>query len=123
MTVRPVVDRGDDQDGFATVWTVVAMTVVMVVAGVALMLGVVGLTRHRAAAAADAAALAAAMATIEGPSAACQRAGAAATLNRGELAGCMVSGAFATVTVDVELPGPLSRFGKAAASSRAGPGP
>jgi secretion/DNA translocation related TadE-like protein len=122
MTASTIAER-KHEDGFATIWTLVAIAVVIVVTGVAVMLGGVGLTRHRAAAAADAAALAAAMTTIEGPAAACQRAAVVATLNHGELAGCTVSGAFATVTVDVRLPGPLARFGRAAASSRAGPGP
>jgi secretion/DNA translocation related TadE-like protein len=112
---------GTRDAGFATVWVVLAMTVVVVVATLAASVGVVTLRSHRARAAADAAALAAALTSIEGPAAACARAAAVAARDGATIASCRLDGAVAEVRVVVRLPRPLRRFGVAGAVARAGP--
>lgn len=107
--------------GFATVWVVVAMAVVIVVAGIGSALGAVTLAGHRAAAAADAAALAAALGSLDGPPAACHRAAALAAADGARLVACGLDGAISQVRVSVRLPGPLAAFGSATAAARAGP--
>jgi secretion/DNA translocation related TadE-like protein len=90
--------------------------------GVALLaVGAVAQTRHRAVAAADLAALAAAGDAPDGESAACARARWVTDHMRVHLTGCRLSGWDALVEVSATLPGALDRFGDATAHSRAGP--
>ncbi|GAA4782164.1 hypothetical protein GCM10023329_34910 [Streptomyces sanyensis] len=91
-------------------------TVLCAVFAVALALGQAAVARHRAAAAADLAALAAADHALGGPLAACGRARAVARAHRAELARCAVSGELADVTAAVRL-GPYTLRSRA----RAGP--
>lgn len=107
--------------GYAVVWTVTAMAVVIAATLVALGVGAATLARHRAAAAADAAALAAALRTVQGPHAACAAARGLAVRDGATLTGCAVEGAFVTTTVTVALSGPLRPFGPATGRARSGP--
>ena len=107
--------------GFATVWVVSAMGVVVVAAATAAGLGTAIVERHRAADAADAAALGAALHAIDGPAGACAAGAALAADNGARLMRCDMAGSFATVTVSVRLPGPLASFGVAVGEARAGP--
>ncbi|WP_328969282.1 Rv3654c family TadE-like protein [Streptomyces sp. NBC_00239] len=90
--------RGDAERGSATVWAVLVACLLCAVFGGVLTLGQVLVARHRAAAAADLAALAAAGRWQDGEEAACA---AAARVARGQSAGlvhCAVTGEIADVT-------------------------
>lgn len=114
--------RGGDR-GSATIW---AAGVIMVIA-VALMFVVEDIgavhTRHRAEAAADLAALAAAERAVDGPAAACARAQALADRFGVTITSCRLRGWDAYLDVTAALPIGLGRFGMAHARSRAGPSP
>jgi secretion/DNA translocation related TadE-like protein len=112
---------GSGDSGYATVWVVIAMAIVVLVGGVCAVVGAVTMQRHRAAAAADAAALEAALASIAGPTAACHDAGVLAAMDGASLVTCQLDGSVADVAVAVQLPGPLGRFGATTARARAGP--
>jgi secretion/DNA translocation related TadE-like protein len=113
--------RGGPDSGFATVWVVTAMALVVAAAGVAICYGLAIVQRHRAAAAADAVALAVALRSIDGPVAACSEAGALARDDGASLTGCQLQGAVSQVSVAVRLPGVLGRLGPATGLARAGP--
>jgi len=81
----------------------------------------VAVTRHRAAAAADQAALAAATTVLEGPVRACAVAAAVADEHGAALTGCAVVGQEVEVSVAVRASGPLSGLGQVRARARAGP--
>ena len=111
-------DRGDDR-GVATVWTATAVAVLVVVlAGLLQVVGAVA-ARHRAEAAADLAALAAAGQAVQGPEVACARAAAVAATAGGRVALCRVHDAEALVEVEVAFP--AARGGGARGRARAGP--
>jgi secretion/DNA translocation related TadE-like protein len=84
-------------------------------------LGAAVVARHRAQAAADLAALAAAVALVEGRAQACVAADAVAAAMRARGTHCAVDGT--DVTVAVQVPVHLGRWGtgQASARSRAGP--
>lgn len=107
-----------DDRGVATVWTAIAIAALLAVAGLLVAFGSVVVTRHRAADAADLAALAAAGRAQEGPSAACAQAGLVAERMSVRLAGCRFDQWDALVEVQADAPGGL---GAAAAHARAGP--
>jgi secretion/DNA translocation related TadE-like protein len=107
--------------GSATVWVVTAMAVVLSVGGVCGSVGVVAVERHRADAAADAAALAAAADVLAGRQPACAAAAAIARTDGAVLTRCGLDGAGAQVEVRAVLPGALSRFGTAIGRAHAGP--
>jgi secretion/DNA translocation related TadE-like protein len=107
--------------GFATVWVITAMALVAAAAGVASCYGMAIVQRHRAAAAADAVALAVALRAVDGPAAACSGGVALARLDGGVLTGCQLQGSVAQVSVAVPLPGVLAALGPATARARAGP--
>ncbi|MER5486344.1 Rv3654c family TadE-like protein [Streptomyces sp. NPDC002812] len=91
--------RPRDRDrGSATVWGVVVVTVLMAVFGGVLLLGQAVVSRHRAAAAADLAALAAAASWAHGPEAACATAVRVAVAQGVQITGCVVTGEVAEVT-------------------------
>ncbi|WP_105971013.1 Rv3654c family TadE-like protein [Streptomyces geranii] len=102
--------------GSATVWSVGALAVLCVVFGVVLAMGQAAVARHRAAAGADLAALAAADHWTEGTSAACARADRVAAVQGTRLVRCAVVGETSDLTV-------ISGRGLFAAEvrSRAGP--
>ena len=87
-------------------------------------MGAVVIARHRAQAAADLSALAAADAVAGGPDQACAAAGALVTRMGAELAQCLVEGLDVIVTADVpvafRIPG-LSGVVSARSTARAGP--
>ncbi|MFD7259883.1 Rv3654c family TadE-like protein [Streptomyces sp. NPDC059874] len=83
--------------GSATVWAVLVVAVLGAVFGGVLLLGQAVAARHRAAAAADLAALAAAATWAHGPEAACATAIRVARAQGAELAGCRVLGEVAEV--------------------------
>ncbi|WP_267900878.1 Rv3654c family TadE-like protein [Actinomadura craniellae] len=109
--------------GSGTVWMLAFMAVVWVVAVAVMTVGGVRAGRHRAAVAADLAALAAAGRFAQGPVVACRAAAESAMGSGGRLSGCVLRGAVAEVTVTVSLRG-LAYIGSAlrvTAHARAGP--
>ncbi|MFI1533554.1 Rv3654c family TadE-like protein [Streptomyces anandii] len=106
---------GSDR-GSATVWSVGAIALLCVVFGVGLALGQAVVTRHRAAGAADLAALAAADHWAEGRAAACARADRVARAQDTHLVRCAVVGEVSDVTA-------TSRRGPFRAEARARAGP
>jgi secretion/DNA translocation related TadE-like protein len=118
MSGRPCRDR---DHGFATVWSVGGIAVLILVFAALLAVGAAIATRHRTASAADLAALAAAEHAPDGEQAACARARWVAGQMRVQLDHCWLSGWDALVEVSAALPDPLSGFGSATAHARAGP--
>jgi secretion/DNA translocation related TadE-like protein len=114
--VRTAGDRGS-----ATLWTVGGIAVLCLLAAVLLMVGGVTQTRHRVTAAADLAALAAAVYNPYGEQAACGQAAWVALRMRVHLTSCRLSGWDALVEVSAAAPGDVVRFGDVTAHSRAGP--
>ncbi|MFD1660114.1 Rv3654c family TadE-like protein [Streptomyces caeni] len=111
--------RGDaarSDRGSATVWVVCVIGAVCAVFGALLAQGEAVLVRHRAAGAADLAALAAADHWMEGGEAACARAGRVAAAQGGRIVRCAVAGEVADVTAAV-VSGPFT----AGVRARAGP--
>ena len=86
-----------------------------------LAVGTATVTRHRAAGAADLAALAAADYAPDGEQAACGWARWVTDRMRVRLTGCQLDGWDALVQTSADPPGPLARFGAATAHARAGP--
>lgn len=113
------VDAGDR--GSATVVGLAACLVLIVVLGLALQLGAALVTRHRAEAAADLAALAAAAHAVSGDQTACAAARRVTDGMAVRLVSCELTGWNAAVTVQAQPPGPLAGFGVAEATARAGP--
>jgi secretion/DNA translocation related TadE-like protein len=110
-----------DERGAATVLALGA-TAVLVAAATAVMVVTAAVTaRHRAGAAADLAALAAAVDAVHGPTVACRSASQVATADGGRLTACRLTGPVADVTVAVPLRGFLSRWHAAVGRARAGP--
>jgi secretion/DNA translocation related TadE-like protein len=114
------VTRSHDS-GFATVWVVTSMTLVVAAAAVAMSYGAATLQRHRADAAADAVALVVALRALDGSAVACAYGADLARLNGAVVTRCDLQGSISQVSVEVRLPGPLAEFGPATARSRAGP--
>jgi secretion/DNA translocation related TadE-like protein len=108
--------RGDER-GSATVVAVAMVAVLLCVTGAGAYVGSVLTARHRAQAAADLAALAAAQRLPAGPAAACAQAAAVARAMRVGDAHCGVDGLDVVVTVAV----PVAFAGVARAAARAGP--
>ncbi|MEU2829520.1 Rv3654c family TadE-like protein [Streptomyces lavendulae] len=106
--------------GSATVWAAVVATALVAVFGGVLLLGQAVVARHRAGAAADLAALAAAVTWARGPEEACAVAGRVARAQGAEVAVCRVGGEVAEVTARVRAgpfaPGVPARAGPGAAS-------
>ena len=112
-------DPGDG--GFATVWAAGAVAVLALLLGIGLALGSAVTARHRAAAAADLAALAAAGQSVLGQGTACERAGRVAAGSGGRIASCRLDGWDALVEVHVPVRLPLLGQVTATARARAGP--
>ncbi|MDG9702751.1 Rv3654c family TadE-like protein [Streptomyces sp. DH37] len=108
--------RGLGDRGSATVWAALCGLVLCAVAVGALALGQAVVTRHRAGAAADAAALAAADHALRGAGEACAAARRVAAAQRARVVRCQVLGEVADLTVRVRA-GPYS----AGVRARAGP--
>ncbi|MGH3451734.1 MAG: Rv3654c family TadE-like protein [Haloechinothrix sp.] len=108
-------------DGFATVWAAGAVTALLSIYTLVLWLGAATVTRHRAEAAADLAALAAAAHARAGAVAACQRAATVADRMRVRVDRCELSGWDALVEVRAAPPGAVAHLGMVTARARAGP--
>ncbi|MFJ2113157.1 MULTISPECIES: Rv3654c family TadE-like protein [unclassified Streptomyces] len=102
--------------GSATVWVALAAAAMCAVFAVVLAMGQAVVVRHRAGAAADLAALAAADHALLGPAAACGRAAGVAAAQGAEVVRCALSGQIADVTARVAF-GPYTPTVRA----RAGP--
>jgi secretion/DNA translocation related TadE-like protein len=114
----------DPERGSATVWVLALSGVLAVVGVAAVLVGAAVVARHRAASAADLAALAAGGQVVTGNPAPCTTAADVAAANGAELTACTVDGA-AVVEVAVRVPVRLGGLGVrwAAARARAGPVP
>jgi secretion/DNA translocation related TadE-like protein len=117
---RPA-DRRPADRGSATVLLVAVIAAVLVVATAGVQLGAAMVTRHRATAAADLAALGAAVDAVYGETRACERATWVVERMGGALVSCRLDGWDALVEVTARPPEPLDRFGAATARARAGP--
>jgi secretion/DNA translocation related TadE-like protein len=113
-------ERGGDS-GLATVWAATAVAVVIGVLVAMLDLAAAVGARHRAEAAADLAALAAAGQAVRGAESACDRADAAAEGTGGRVVLCRVQGWNADVEVEVGVR--LSMLGTVTVHGRARAGP
>lgn len=107
--------------GSATVWVLALVAVVWTLSMAMFCVGQVLGARHRAAAAADLSALAAAEQALWGRDRACGAAVEVATAQGARLSGCAVTGLVADVAVEVPLRGLLGHFPPASARARAGP--
>jgi secretion/DNA translocation related TadE-like protein len=108
-------------DGAVTVWALIVVLLVWSVAAVCSVETMAIQVRHRAAAAADVASLAAAARGGLDESAACAAARQAAVRLGAELTDCRISGPYATVTVRMSPPAPLSWAGRVTERAHAGP--
>jgi secretion/DNA translocation related TadE-like protein len=95
------------------------VVVLLAVTGGSAYLGAAVVARHRAQAAADLAALAAAAGLPAGPQTACAQANAVARAMRVSTADCTIDDLDVMVTIEVGLA--VGRWGKARAAARAGP--
>ena len=115
-------DGARGEGGSATITVLALGAVLALVAAVAVALAAVAVARHRAASAADLAALAAADRSLRGEAEACGAAERAVTRVSAVLRECRLEGDVALVVAGVRPPGLLGRFGEARAAARAGPG-
>jgi len=111
---------GEAEEGSATVWVLACALLIVAVAGLLTAVQAAAVARHRAAGAADLAALATAARLAAGAVDGCARGAAVATANRAQLRDCQVLGREVVVTVAVRtgLPGAPAVL----ALARAGPG-
>lgn len=114
-------EQDDSEKGVATVWAVGAIAALMLIMmfGVGLGLAVGG--RHRAEAAADLAALAAAAHALDGEEAACAYGDRVVAAMEGQLRSCRVDGWQASVEVETRTWLPLIPGGNSYGRARAGP--
>ncbi|MPZ00702.1 MAG: hypothetical protein GEU97_22540 [Actinophytocola sp.] len=116
--------HGPDDGGFATVWTAGAVLALLSVFAMVMYVGAATHARHRAAAAADLAALGAAARLSHGTEHACETAVLVTRRMVADLHSCQVRGWDVLVTVEVAARLPLSGLagaGAATARARAGP--
>jgi secretion/DNA translocation related TadE-like protein len=109
---------GREERGSASVWVLAIGLVAIMVAQALAVIGSATVARHRAQAAADLAALAAALRVLEGESVACARAAEVSARNGASLVACRLDGFDVVVTVEVAGP---AVWGAAQRSARAGP--
>ena len=107
-------------EGSATVWVLVTGLIFVMVATALGAMGAATVARQRAQAAADLAALGAALRVWDGERAACDRAAQLSALNGAQLVACGLDGLDVIVTVTV-VPSGAPGLGSARASARAGP--
>ncbi len=112
------VDRGS-----ATIWVLLCVSIVLIVAVMGAAVGSVISARQRAQSAADLAALGGAAALIAGTVEPCGRARPIAVANTATVTSCQISGDNLLIRTAASLPAPLARLGlgPAQASARAGP--
>jgi secretion/DNA translocation related TadE-like protein len=113
--------RRREEDGFVAVATAGLVLVLVCVAALLASLGAVAVARHRAASAADLAALAAAQHVLEGQVVACRRAQQVADAQGAALRFCVVDGQEVSVEVTVRPAGRIGELGPARARAKAGP--
>jgi secretion/DNA translocation related TadE-like protein len=111
-----------DERGSATVWVIALSGVLALVAAAVVLVGAATAARHRAGAAADLAALAAATRAVLGEPDACDLAAHVARANAAALVSCSVDDS-AVVEVRVDVPVRLGGLGVHVASARARAGP
>lgn len=112
----------DERDrGIATVWAAGVIAAVLAVMAVGVNLGAAASSRHRAEAAADLAALAAASHAGDTEPAACAYAARVVDGMAARLVSCRLAGWEAAVEVEVAPPLSLGRWGVARGRARAGP--
>ena len=109
--------------GSATVWAAGGIAAMLLTVGLVVAIGAAAITRHRASAAADLAALAAAAHAIEGEGSACARAGWVADQMQAHMVVCRLRGWDAEVEITARPPDLVLGFGSATAHARAGPVP
>jgi secretion/DNA translocation related TadE-like protein len=114
----PDIDR---ERGSATVVGAGLVVIVLALFAVGVQLGAAVVTRHRAEAAADLAALAAAARAVSGSEAACAVAARVAGRMAVRLESCELDGWDAVVRVTARPPPLIEQFGAASATARAGP--
>jgi secretion/DNA translocation related TadE-like protein len=119
MTPRRAHQARDE--GIATVWAAAGAAVIMAALLLGLHLGAAVAARHRAEAAADLAALAAAGQAVHGVRTACRQAEVIAREMGGEITRCLLSEWDALVEVHVPVPLALPGTGPAVGRARAGP--
>src|SRR3954452_13825745 len=110
----------DREAGIATVTALALIVMVAATAMVGVLVGAAVAARHRAGAAADLAAIAAAARSYD-VGAACRAAARIAGSNRARVESCRLRGTIAEVRVRVPVPGVFGRLGPARATARAGP--
>ena len=108
-------------DGIATVVVLTLVALLVLASGVVVLLGAAISARHRAGAAADFAALAAARRVGTGSAHACRAAAAVAAEGGARLVGCSVRAGVVDVRAAVRLPGVLASWGWVTGRARAGP--
>ncbi|WP_104526331.1 Rv3654c family TadE-like protein [Blastococcus atacamensis] len=111
-----------DERGSATVWVLILSAVLVAVAAAAVLVGLGMGARHRAATAADLAALAAAGRAVVGDPDPCAAAAGIAAANGAELVGCRLEPG-AVVSVQVSVTVSLGRLGLHDSIGRARAGP
>ncbi|WP_327049138.1 pilus assembly protein TadG-related protein [Microbispora sp. NBC_01189] len=115
------IPRATRERGSATIWSIILMTVVWLLAMVVVQVGVARVARHRAQSAADLAALGAARWALAAPGEACARAKVITAADRASLRSCSVSEGVAEVAVAITFEVPLLGPATAVASASAGP--
>lgn len=113
--------RGSER-GSATLVAVAMMAVLLAITLGGSVFSSAVIARHRAQAAADLAALAAAGRVGSGPQSACMWASSVATANRARLTACTLAELDVVVTVEVAVALGRLGIGSARAAARAGPG-
>lgn len=114
-------DSDQRDGGFATVWAAGAVAAMLVLTTLVVWLGSATLTRHRAAAAADLAALAVAGRAVSGDPNACRAAIDVVDRMGGRVDSCRLRGWDALVEVSMPSRLPITEIGQGTARARAGP--
>ncbi len=112
--------RRSPEGGFSTVATLGLVSALIGFTALVLAVGVLRVARHRAEAAADLAALAAAHHALEGEVRACAAAARTAGAQHAAVDRCILDGLDAVVVVSLPLPGRLEPFGPVRGRARAG---
>jgi secretion/DNA translocation related TadE-like protein len=115
------VHNGRHDKGSATVWTLAAGLVAIMLAALAAAVGAAIVARHRAQSAADLGVLGGAVFAVAGEPAACERAADLVQANGGRLVSCQLEGWDLVVSVEVRPSRVAAWVGVAQASARAGP--
>lgn len=112
-------DRGEH--GSASLWVLAVAGVLAFLATTGVLVGQAVVARHRADAAADLSALAAAADALAGEPTACARAAQLAARSGARLARCSLVNGVSDVLAEVPLHGVFARLGPARSRARAGP--